>query len=56
MVMVASYVGTLVAFLTVENNVFPFKNVEELFKTGSAAYGAKRGGSTAEFFKVNNKI
>lgn len=52
MVMVASYVGTLVAFLTVENNVYPFSTVEELYKHKSIAYGAKKGGSTADFFKV----
>ncbi|XP_028173810.1 glutamate receptor ionotropic, kainate 3-like [Ostrinia furnacalis] len=50
MVMVASYVGTLVAFLTVEKNVLPFQNVEELFKHKSISYGAKEGGSTHEFF------
>ncbi|KAL0880160.1 hypothetical protein ABMA27_002631 [Loxostege sticticalis] len=50
MVMVASYVGTLVAFLTVEKNVLPFQNVEELFRHKSISYGAKKGGSTLDFF------
>ncbi|CAH0752640.1 unnamed protein product [Diatraea saccharalis] len=57
MVMVASYVGTLVAFLTVEKNVMPFKTPEDLFKQKSISYGAKIGGSTMDFFKgASNEI
>lgn len=52
MVMVASYVGTLVAFLIVEKDVLPFKNVKELYEHKSITYGAKSRGSTIEFFKV----
>lgn len=52
MVIVASYVGTLVAFLTVEKNVLPFETLEELYKQKSISYGAKRTGSTIDFFKV----
>ncbi|CAH4033917.1 glutamate receptor ionotropic, kainate 3-like [Pieris brassicae] len=51
MVIVASYVGTLVAFLTVEKNVLPFQTVEELFNHKSIAYGCKKKGSTKDFFK-----
>ncbi|XP_045449719.1 glutamate receptor ionotropic, kainate 3-like [Melitaea cinxia] len=51
MVMVASYVGTLVAFLIVEKDVLPFKNVKELAEHKSISYGAKSRGSTIEFFK-----
>ncbi|CAH0720017.1 unnamed protein product, partial [Brenthis ino] len=51
MVMVASYTGTLVAFLTVEKNVLPFETVEELQQLKSISYGAKEEGSTISFFK-----
>ncbi|CAG4929969.1 unnamed protein product [Colias eurytheme] len=51
MVIVASYVGTLVAFLTVEKNVLPFSNVVELYEHKSISYGAKTNGSTKQFFK-----
>ncbi|XP_049872669.1 glutamate receptor ionotropic, kainate 3-like [Pectinophora gossypiella] len=54
MVMVASYVGTLVAFLTVEKNVLPFNTVEELAAQKSIYYGAKSKGSTISFFKESN--
>lgn len=53
MVMVASYTGTLVAFLTVEKNVMPFNNVEELYKQKSIKYGAKKDGATLTFFRVS---
>ncbi|KAG6450834.1 hypothetical protein O3G_MSEX006792 [Manduca sexta] len=51
MVMVASYVGTLVAFLTVEKNVLPFETLDELYRHKSISYGAKVKGSTIDFFK-----
>ncbi|KPJ19819.1 Glutamate receptor, ionotropic kainate 2 [Papilio machaon] len=51
MVIVASYVGTLVAFLTVEKNVLPFETLEELYKQKSISYGAKSKGSTLGFFQ-----
>ncbi|CAH2084754.1 unnamed protein product [Euphydryas editha] len=51
MVMVASYVGTLVAFLIVEKDVLPFKNVQELYELKSVSYGAKSKGTTISFFK-----
>ncbi|KAL4716092.1 hypothetical protein ACJJTC_013869 [Scirpophaga incertulas] len=51
MVMVASYVGILVAFLTVEKNVLPFNTPEELYEHKSISYGAKTEGSTIGFFK-----
>ncbi|XP_026733767.1 glutamate receptor ionotropic, kainate 2-like isoform X2 [Trichoplusia ni] len=51
MVMVASYVGTLVAFLTVEKNILPFNTVEELYNHKSISYGAKEQGSTIKFFQ-----
>ncbi|CAK1555308.1 unnamed protein product [Leptosia nina] len=51
MVIVASYVGTLVAFLTVEKNVLPFQTLEELYNHKSIAYGCKSKGSTKQFFK-----
>lgn len=53
MVMVASYVGTLVAFLIVEKNVLPFNTVVELYNHKSISYGAKEKGSTKQFFEVS---
>ncbi|XP_047990259.1 glutamate receptor ionotropic, kainate 3-like [Leguminivora glycinivorella] len=50
MIMVASYVGTLVAFLVVEKNVLPFENAYELIDK-PIMYGAKDTGSTIQFFK-----
>lgn len=52
MVIVASYVGTLVAFLTVEKRVQPFQNIDELYNSKSISYGAKKKGSTMTFFQV----
>lgn len=54
MVIVASYVGTLVAFLTVEKEVQPFQNIEELYNSKSIQYGAKKKGSTMTFFEVTS--
>ncbi|KAI5645988.1 ligand-gated ion channel domain-containing protein [Phthorimaea operculella] len=54
MVMVASYVGTLVAFLTVERNVLPFQTIEELASLKSVSYGVVAKGSTETFFKNAN--
>ncbi|XP_063363019.1 glutamate receptor ionotropic, kainate 3-like [Cydia amplana] len=51
MIMVASYVGTLVAFLVVEKNVLPFKDAYDLYETKNIMYGAKDTGSTIQFFK-----
>lgn len=53
MVMVASYVGTLVAFLIVEKDVLPFETLKELADHKSIMYGAKKEGSTISFFRVN---
>ena len=54
MVMVASYTGTLVAFLTVEKDVLPFETVDELQQHKSLSYGAKEKGSTLAFFRVSD--
>ncbi|XP_050679076.1 glutamate receptor ionotropic, kainate 2-like isoform X2 [Leptidea sinapis] len=51
MVIVASYVGTLVAFLTIEKNVMPFQTIEELYAHKSISYGCKSKGSTKQFFQ-----
>lgn len=52
MVMVSSYTGTLVAFLTVEKNVLPFEKADELYGRKGISYGAVKDGSTANFFRV----
>lgn len=56
--MVSSYTANLAAFLTVESVTTVIKNAEELGKCGDPDYecpvqfGAKRDGSTLNFFKV----
>jgi ionotropic glutamate receptor len=53
LIMVSSYTANLAAFLTVETLVTPFSNVKELSEQTEIKYGAKRGGATANFFKVS---
>lgn len=50
--MVSTYTANLAAFLTVETLVTSFSNVKELSEQNVIKYGAKRGGATANFFKV----
>ena len=52
LIMVSSYTANLAAFLTVESLSSPFKSVEELANHKTIKYGAKIGGSTANFFMV----
>lgn len=53
LIMVSSYTANLAAFLTVESLSAPFRNIEELVeKQGAIKFGAKVGGSTANFFRV----
>ncbi|XP_073988770.1 glutamate receptor ionotropic, kainate 2-like isoform X2 [Rhodnius prolixus] len=51
LIMVSSYTANLAAFLTIENIVVPFHNVEELANQEKIKYGAKANGSTAGFFR-----
>lgn len=50
--MVSSYTANLAAFLTVENEVPAFKDAKELSRQTRILYGAKRNGTTANFFRV----
>lgn len=52
LIMVSSYTANLAAFLTIESTVSAFRNVEELANHKTLKYGAKKGGSTANFFRV----
>lgn len=52
LIMVSSYTANLAAFLTVETSTTPFKNVWELANQNVIKYGAKKGGSTVNFFRV----
>lgn len=52
LIMVSSYTANLAAFLTVESMTSPFKNVRELANQNVIKYGAKKGGSTVNFFRV----
>ncbi|PSN42074.1 hypothetical protein C0J52_16393 [Blattella germanica] len=51
LIIVSSYTANLAAFLTVESMTSPFKNVKELANQNVIKYGAKRGGSTVNFFR-----
>jgi ionotropic kainate glutamate receptor 2 len=52
LMMVASSTANLAAFLTIETTAPPFKNVKELYNQNIIKYGAKKGGSTVNFFRV----
>ena len=55
LIIVASYTANLAAFLVVETTVKPIKSAEDLADlNGAIKYGAKRGGSTINFFKVSS--
>lgn len=54
LIMVSSYTANLAAFLTVETTATPFKNVRELYNQNIIKYGAKKGGSTVNFFRDSN--
>lgn len=52
LIMVSSYTANLAAFLTIESITSPINNAEDLANAnGAIKYGAKRGGSTFNFFK-----
>ncbi|XP_046984816.1 glutamate receptor ionotropic, kainate 2-like isoform X1 [Schistocerca americana] len=51
LIMVSSYTANLAAFLTVESMYQPIKNVKDLADQNTIKYGAKRGGSTLNFFR-----
>lgn len=50
--MASSYTANLAAFLTVETLVTPFNDIEGLADQTVIKYGAKKGGATANFFRV----
>lgn len=60
--MVSSYTANLAAFLTVESVSSPIKSAEDLKDCGDpdfacpVQFGAKKGGSTLNFFKVFNNL
>lgn len=52
LIMVSTYTANLAACLTVESLSSPFKNIEDLVsKKDVIKFGAKNGGSTANFFR-----
>lgn len=52
--MVSSYTANLAAFLTIENPTKILENVKDLADNkGGVQYGAKRTGSTRNFFLVS---
>lgn len=53
LIMVSSYTANLAAFLTVEELVTPFDNVEQLAMQEEIKYGAKQIGTTRNFFRVS---
>lgn len=56
LIMVSSYTANLAAFLTIEQKVEVFRDVTELAKQDAIKYGAKKGGSTANFFRVSHLV
>lgn len=54
--MVSSYTAQLASFLTIENIVHPFKSIEDLANQNVIKYGAKIGGTTADFFRVCHNL
>uniref|UniRef100_A0A0K8T954 Glutamate receptor, ionotropic kainate 2 n=1 Tax=Lygus hesperus TaxID=30085 RepID=A0A0K8T954_LYGHE len=56
LIMVSSYTANLAAFLTIEQKIEPFTDVEGLANSdGAIKYGAKKGGATANFFRDSNE-
>lgn len=59
LIMVSSYTANLAAFLVIENKSSKISSVEDLQDCGiegfecPVLFGAKRGGATLTFFKVN---
>lgn len=52
--MVSSYTANLAAFLTIESLLSPIQNADDLANLdGKIKYGAKKGGSTINFFKTS---
>ncbi|XP_026481763.1 glutamate receptor ionotropic, kainate 2-like [Ctenocephalides felis] len=51
LIMVSSYTANLAAFLTIEPTSVAFSNAEELAEHKTIKYGAKRDGSTVNFFR-----
>jgi len=58
LIMVSSYTANLAAFLTIENPMSAINSVEDLVKPeNKIPYGAKKTGSTIDFFKESeNKV
>lgn len=56
LILINSYTANLAAFLTVETTDKPIQSADDLATKGDQGlvkYGAKRGGATFNFFKVN---
>lgn len=54
LIIVSSYTANLAAFLVVETPAKTIKSAEDLAElNGEIQYGAKKGGSTYNFFKVS---
>ncbi|CAB0007918.1 unnamed protein product [Nesidiocoris tenuis] len=51
LIMVSSYTANLAAFLTIEQKIEPFTDVQGLANQDKVKYGAKKGGATANFFR-----
>lgn len=53
LIITSTYTANLAAALSTKSVVWPFKTAEELAYQQKIKYGAKVGGSTLSFFKVN---
>ncbi|VDK67735.1 unnamed protein product [Gongylonema pulchrum] len=56
MIIVSSYTANLAAFLTLEKMQAPIESVEDLAKQTKIKYGIQQGGSTAQFFKIYQRM
>ncbi len=56
LIMVACYTANLAAFLTNENPSKVFDNIDDLAQQTEIKYGAKKSGTTLQFFNVSSKM
>ncbi len=54
LVIVSAYTANLAAVLTVDRRYIPIKSMEDLANQSVISYGGISGGSTMQFFKVEN--
>lgn len=56
LIITSTYIANLAAALTTKSVVRPFEAAEQLAYQNKIKYGAKKKGSTIDFFRVSNVI